>query len=74
MNGESDEHGIVNSVLDGLYWENAIIEDKDGEMFSHTSTFNYKDREWFIKYLEALPTIRHDSKINKILKMSHEYY
>jgi len=36
------------------------------------SSFQYKGRKWFIKYLSSLPTVRKDSKINKFLKYIRE--
>lgn len=33
------------------------------------SNFQCKSRKWLIKYLSTLPTVRFDSKINKILKL-----
>jgi hypothetical protein len=65
--GETDEHSLVDSVLDGLWWENIIDDDIDWEEYNPESSFKYKGRIWFIKYLKSLPTIKKDSKINLII-------
>jgi hypothetical protein len=68
--GEGDEHSIVGTVLDHLYWDNIDEENFDptsGEW--PKSLFNCgMSREQFIKYLSKLPTKVSDNKINKILK------
>lgn len=71
--GECDEYSVVDYVLQSLYWENAekSPEDCDGDW--PKSTFNYKGRKWFINYLKKLPTIKNDSKINKVLKFNYNY-
>jgi hypothetical protein len=57
--GEADEHSIVNEVLDNLLWSNVVEENGP-----HTkSSFMYKGRVWFIRYLRSLPTVNSDNKI-----------
>jgi hypothetical protein len=72
--GEADSRSLVDIVTTGLYFEN-VIEDKKYELQNNgwpKSTFKYKGRQWFINYLSELPTKRHDSKINKVLKFEKE--
>ena len=67
--GESDEHSIVGSVKEHLWWGHAEMEnwdDTSGEW--PKSTFPKMTRQQFIKYLEKLPTKVNDNKINKLLK------
>lgn len=68
--GECDEHSLVNSVLQNLYWDN-VTGEKD-ERGYYISAFKYKGRNWFIKYLKKFPTVRTDSKINKVFKNYYE--
>ena len=65
--GEVDEFSLVDSITQGLYWGNAEYpaHESDGEW--PESTFKFKGRNWFIKYLQALPTVRCDAKINQVL-------
>lgn len=67
--GESDEHSIVGTIKDELWWGHAEMEnwdDTSGEW--PNSTFPKMTRQQFIKYLEKLPTKVNDNKINKVLK------
>jgi hypothetical protein len=67
--GESDEHSIVSHVLEVLHWSNIDTENWDetsGEW--PKSTFKMMTRDKFIRYLNSLPTINSDNKINRILK------
>lgn len=72
--GECDEHSLVSSVIDRLYWEN-INDDLDKcdlELKGYPkSTFNCKGRNWFINYLQSLPTKRNDCKINAVLYFNY---
>lgn len=66
--GEVDEHSLVSEHLELLWWDGAYdFCDETG--YPDKSTFNIRDRRGFIKYLEALPTTRCDSKINVALKV-----
>lgn len=73
--GECDEHPLVEGVIDKLIADgisDGILEKCGYDFYkamSHSS-FQYKGRRWFIKYLEGLSTVRHDSKINKVLKIN----
>lgn len=67
--GEADEHNIVSCVLEILYWGNIDTIDWDessGEF--PKSKFKPKSRKDIIKYLDSLPTVIGDKKINKVLK------
>lgn len=67
--GESDEHSIVSHVLDVLYWGNIDTTDWDEESGEYPkSTFRKMTRPQFIKYLQTLPTVVSDNKINQVLK------
>jgi len=71
--GEWNDHSIVDNVLNGLYWQYAIPSDTDNGDYPK-STFNYKGRQWFIDYLNKLPTINFDNKINKLLRINRENF
>jgi hypothetical protein len=72
-----NEHPLVDDIIDRLIY-NGIPEgilEKYGYDYSRAmrySSFQYKGRKWFIKYLSSLPTVRKDSKINKFLKYTRE--
>ena len=67
--GESDEHGIVDTIIGHFYWSNVDEENWDSTSGEYPqSTFPKMTREQFIKYLDKLPTKVKDNKINKILK------
>lgn len=74
--GECDEYGLVSWIIEQLTWDNVPDELNDPmaddlwEVY-HQSTFKYKGRRWFIRYLKSLPTVRCDSKINKVLKIKN---
>lgn len=75
IGGECDEHPLVDRFIEKTTWEN-IPDDvlkNCGDMCEvySRSNFQYKGRKWLIKYLSALPTVRCDSKINKILRIKH---
>lgn len=72
--GEYDEYSLVDRFIEKTTWEN-IPDDvlkNCGDMCEvyARSNFRYKGRKWLLKYLSALPTVRCDSKINKILKIT----
>lgn len=72
--GEYEEHSLVDVFIEMKTWENIPADvlkncDHMSEVYS-LSNFQYKSRKWLIKYLSALPTVRCDSKINKILKIT----
>ena len=72
--GESDEHSIVSHVLDMLHWQHIDTTDwspDSGEW--PKSTFKRMGRNQFIKYLEQLPTVVPDNKINKVLRRINIY-
>ena len=67
--GESDEHSVVGTIKEHLWWDHADTEnwdDTSGEW--PKSKFPRMNREQFIKYLEKLPTKISDNKINRVLK------
>jgi hypothetical protein len=67
--GESDEHSIVDTVLQQLYWKHVDTRDRDEDSDKYpVSTFPKMTRTQFIKYLKSLPTKVADKKINKIIK------
>lgn len=71
--GECDEHSLVGYIIDYLYWENVIENTVTEESFGYPeSSFKFKGRLWFIRYLELLPTKINNSKINKLLKITNE--
>lgn len=69
--GEFDEHAVVDVIIENLIWmgieERPIVSNP-----TELSTFKYKGRRWFIKYLKTLPTVKCDSKINKVLYLKKE--
>lgn len=72
--GEYDEYPLVEGIIDKLILEgihDSILENYGYNYFEAMkhSSFQYKGRKWFIKYLKGLPTVRCDSKINKVLKI-----
>lgn len=72
--GESDEHSIVDSVRQTLYWENIDTTDWDVDSGEYPkSTFRNIGRRQFIQYLKKLPTKVGDNKINKVLKNTNLY-
>lgn len=67
--GESDEHSIVGSIREQLYWSMMDTTNWDYESDGYPpSKFPKMNREQFIKYLKKLPTKIGDKKINKIIK------
>lgn len=75
--GEFDEHPLVDDIIDRLTGDGIpddIFEECGYDYFRamRYSSFQYKGRKWFIKYLSSLPTVRKDSKINKFLKYIRE--
>lgn len=75
--GESDEHSIVSTILDHLYWDHIDDEDWDptsGEFPKSTFKCGMSRRQ-LIKYLEKLPTKVSDRKIDKLIrKQNREEY
>lgn len=70
--GECDEFGLVDKVLEELYWDN--VEKENMPDFDYPeSKFKYKGRQWFIEYLSKLPTVKFDSKINQVLNMGYNF-
>ena len=71
---EYDEHSLVDSFIEMKTWENIpddVLKNCDDMCKVYSlSNFQCKSRKWLIKYLSALPTVRCDSKINKILKIT----
>jgi hypothetical protein len=70
--GESDEHSIVSSIKEMLYWSNIDTTDWESELGYPKSNFKNLTREQFIKYLKNLPTKVADRKINKVVKFIKE--
>ena len=66
--GESDEHSIVSTIKEKLYWSEVDTENWNSELGYPKSNFPKLSRRQFIKYLDKLPTIISDNKINKIVK------
>jgi hypothetical protein len=73
--GESDEHSVVDVVLERLYWEHIDTTNFDPNSYDEypVSTFPRMTRGQFIKYLKGLPTKVGDNKIKKVLKKTNEY-
>jgi hypothetical protein len=73
--GESDEHSVVDAVLERLYWEHIDTTNFDPNSYDEypKSTFPKMTRGQFIKYLKGLPTKVGDNKIKKVLKKTNEY-
>jgi hypothetical protein len=72
--GESDEHSLVDSVLEGLYWEHIDTKNWDSDSGEYPqSTFPRMDRKQLIHYLKKLPTKINNNKINKIIKRVSYY-
>ena len=71
--GESDEHSVVDAVLERLYWEHVDMTNWDSDSGEYpVSTFPRMTRGQFIKYLKGLPTKVGDNKIKKVLKKTNE--
>ena len=73
--GECDEHPLIDEIIDNLIEKgipDSVFEDCGYDYYKAIkhSSFQYKGRRWFIKYLKGLPTVRCDSKINKLLKIN----
>jgi len=67
--GESDEHSVVNEVLERLYWEHIDTKNWDSDSGEYPqSTFPRMTRARFINYLKGLPTVVSDNKIKKVIK------
>jgi hypothetical protein len=67
--GESDEHSVVNEVLERLYWEHIDTKNWDSDSGEYPqSTFPRMTRTRFINYLKGLPTVVSDNKIKKVIK------
>ena len=70
--GESDEHSVVDEVLQWLHWEHVDMANWDSDEYPE-STFPRMTRGQFIKYLKGLPTKVGDKKINVLLKRTNVY-
>ena len=67
--GESDEHSIVDSVLERLHWEYIDTTNWDSDSGEYPkSKFKKMTRANFIHYLEKLPTVVSDNQIKKVLR------
>lgn len=67
--GESDEHSIVDSVLERLHWEYIDATNWDSDSGEYPkSKFKKMTRANFIHYLEKLPTVVSDNHIKKVLR------
>lgn len=67
--GESDEHSIVSTVKEHLYWEHIEPKVWDMELRGYPpSKFKIMTRSQFIKYLKKMPTKVNNNKIKKVLK------
>lgn len=71
--GEYDEHELVYTIINRLYFEN-LKKDTDATGAPQESSFKYKGRRWFINYLKKLPTKVSDNKINRVVKRIHIDY
>ncbi len=69
--GECDEHSLVDSISEEFYWNNLLPDEEYSDDYPKSS-FKFKGRTWFIKYLRGLKTVRNDSKINKVLCMKEQ--
>ncbi len=65
--GEGDEYPIVSTIKEGLYWSGV----DDGYP---KSTFKHYHRRKLIKYLNSLPTVISDNKINEIVNIRKKDY
>lgn len=73
--GYGDSRSVIDYIIEKLWWDNHNNDCDFGETGNSTygtSSFKYNGREWFIKYLKSLPTVRCDSKINKYLIITKE--
>lgn len=68
--GECDEHGLVDCIMDLLYWSHVIPSEFNNTEIYPDSKFKIKSRRRFIYYLNGLKTINQDNKINKLLKIT----
>lgn len=72
--GECEEYSLVDSFIEMKTWKNIpddVLKNCDDMWKAYSlSNFQCKSRKWLIKYLSTLPTVRFDSKINKILKIT----
>lgn len=67
--GESNEHSIVSTIKEQLYWEHIETEGWDIELGGYPpSKFKIMTRSQFIKYLKKMPTKVNNNKIKKVLK------
>lgn len=68
--GECDEHSVVDSVIQALYWENLVSDERteDGSFPKSTFKIHKMDRQLLINYLKKLPTKISDNKIKKITR------
>ena len=67
--GESDEHSIVDAVLERLHWEYIDTTNWDSDSGEYPkSKFKKMTRANFIHYLEKLPTVVSDNHIKKVLR------
>lgn len=66
--GESDEHSIVSTIKEHLWWDHANTENWDSTSGEWPrSSFPKMTRSQFIKYLKEMPTKVNDNKIKKVL-------
>ncbi len=66
--GESDEHSLVDSILDSWYWEHSYTDETQQEGDYPLSNFKYRGRRWLIKHLKEFKSVNSDNKINRLLK------
>ena len=67
--GESDEHSIVDCILQELYWAHIDTTNWDSGSGEYPpSRFPRMERGQFIKYLKKLPTKVNNNKIKEVLR------
>jgi hypothetical protein len=72
--GEGDEHSIVDTIKEALYWEGVDGNNLNADGEYPKSSFKYYHRRRLIKYLNSLPTVISDNKINEIVNIRKKDY
>lgn len=65
--GEGDSRSVINTFIENIWFENSTIQDDMG-----CPSENPLSKIDLIKYLQSLPTVNFDSKINKYLRVTPE--
>lgn len=71
--GEGDEHSLVDSFLEEIYWKHIDYNNWDETSGEYPKSNMKLNRVQLLMYLKGLPTKINDNKIKRILNRSNNY-